>query len=85
MVEKDVDLFALASAVQVDKDCPAVGFFVFAEEGVDLIAALFEALYLIQGNRVVHTGFPITGGKEFIVPDAIHGVLNDDVYFGALR
>ena len=83
MVKEDIRLRALATAVYVQKDGPAILIFltVFPIEFIDFGTTLLQTGYLIQRNSLSHTSFPLTVGKIAVVTNPVFGILNDDTYF----
>ena len=84
VIEEDVGLGAFAAAVYMDEDGPAVLEFlaILPVEGVDFIATLLKALYLVQRDGRAHAGFPFAVGQVGLVADTVFGILNDDAYLG---
>lgn len=83
MVKIDVDLFAPIAAVQMEVNRPPVALRVLFVEFVDFVGTLLEALHLIKRDGIAHAGLVVVVIEELVVADAVVGILDDDVYFGA--
>ena len=83
MIEKNISLLSLATAVYMDEDCPAVGIIltVFLVKGIYLVTTLLKTLYLIQRDRIAHASLPFAVRQVRIVSNTVFGILNDDMNF----
>ena len=83
MIEKNISLLSLATAVYMDEDCPAVGIIltVFLVKGIYLVTTLLKTLYLIQRDHIAHASLPFAVRQVRIVSNTVFGILNDDMNF----
>lgn len=86
VVKEDVGLGTFATTVHMNEDGAAVFILlaVFTIKGIDFVATLLKALYLVQRDGRAHAGFTFTVREISLVTDAVFGILNDDTDFGTL-
>lgn len=85
VVEENVGLMAFVPAVHMYEDSPLVGVSVLFEQGVYLVAPLFQPANLVEGDRAAHAGLALTVLQIFIVPDSVFGILYDNMDFGSFH
>ena len=82
VIEEDVRLLALATAVDVHKNGTLVGRLVLLGQLVNLLRTLTEAGHLVEGDSLAHTSLPLAVLQDGTATDAVLLVLNDEVHLG---
>ena len=82
VIEENVRLLALATAVDVHENGTLVGRLVFLGQLVNLLRTLTEAGVLIERDFLTHTGLPLAVLQDGTAADAVLLVLDDEVHLG---
>ena len=69
----------------MQKNCPAIFilFTILAIIFIDFCTTLLQPCYLVQRNRIAHTGLTFTVRQITVVADTVLGVLYDDTHLGS--